>query len=99
MLDQGESGAYSALVVGMGGDTLVGNAAGRASRLAPHAAEELRFVRGLDLNGDGRDELLLGWVSGSEWQYEILAADRLGRWTVQWRGPDHSMPTSGGRRR
>jgi hypothetical protein len=99
MVEQGDAGAYSALVVGAGGDTLVANAVGRATRLPSGAAEELKFVSALDLNGDGRDELLLGWLSGREWQFEILAADRLGRWTVQWRGPDRTMPASGARRR
>lgn len=99
MVEQGDAGGYSALVVGTGGDTLVASAAGRATRLAPGAAEELRLVSALDLNGEGRDELLLGWLSGHEWQFEILAADRLGRWSVQWRGPDRTMPAPGGRRR
>ncbi|HVP58456.1 MAG TPA: hypothetical protein VMU02_10185, partial [bacterium] len=89
----------SVLVVGAGGDTLVGKALGRATALKSGAIEQLQFVSGLDLNGDGRDELLLGWQSGDEWRFEILAADRSGRWTVQWRGPDRTMPASGGRRR
>jgi hypothetical protein len=99
ILDQGGDRAISALVVGAGGDTLVGNAVGRATALKSGSAEELQFVSGLDLDGDGRDELLLGWRSGNEWQFEILSADRLGRWSVQWRGPDRTMPASGGRRR
>jgi hypothetical protein len=99
IVDSGGPRPISVLVVGTGGDTLVRNAAGRATVLKPGSIEELAVVCGLDLNGDGRDELLLGWRSGDVWRFEILAADRLGRWTVQWRGPDRTMPASGGRRR
>ena len=98
-VDSGGARPISVLVVGGGGDTLVRNAVGRATALKSGSTEELQFVRSLDLNRDGRDELLLGWRSGDEWHFEILAADRLGRWTVQWRGPDRTMPASGGRRR
>ncbi|HVO35187.1 MAG TPA: hypothetical protein VMT21_06455 [Gemmatimonadales bacterium] len=99
IVDSGGARPISVLVVGAGGDTLVGKALGRATALKSGAIEQLQFVSGLDLNGDGRDELLLGWQSGDEWRFEILAADRSGRWTVQWRGPDRTMPASGGRRR
>jgi hypothetical protein len=99
IVDSGEARPISVLVVGVGGDTLVRNAVGRATTLKSGSTEELRFVSGLDFNGDGRDELLLGWLSGDEWRFEILAADRFGRWTVQWRGPDRTMPASAGRRR
>lgn len=97
MVEQGKSRPLSALVVGIGGDTLVRSAVGRATALAPGSTEELRFVTVLDLDGDGRDELLLSWQSGSEWQFEILAADRAGRWTRQWRGPDRTLPAAGRR--
>jgi hypothetical protein len=99
IVDSGGARPISVFVVGAGGDTLVGNAVGRATVLKSGTMEELRFVSGLDLNGDGRDELLLGWKSGNEWQFEILSQDRTGRWTVQWRGPDRTMPASGGRGR
>jgi hypothetical protein len=99
MVGEGGPRPISALVVGAGGDTLVRNAVGRARALKSGSVEELRFVRGLDFNGDGRDELLLGWQSGSEWQFEILAADRTGRWAVQWRGPDRTLPAPGSRHR
>lgn len=99
IVDSGGARPISVLVVGAGGGTLVRSAFGRATVLKSGAMEELQLVSGLDLNGDGRDELLLGWLSDDEWRFEILAADRMGRWTVQWRGPDRTMPASGGPRR
>ncbi len=99
LLDQGRARPISALVVGLGGDTLVRNASGRATVLAPGSTEELRYVWALDFDGDGRNELLLAWQGGSEWRFEILAADRAGRWTQQWRGPDRSPPSASRRAR
>jgi hypothetical protein len=97
LLDQGKGRVISVLVVGTGGDTLVANAVGRGTASERGSADELRFVRGLDVNGDGRDELLLGWQGGSKWQFEILAADSTGRWAVQWAGPDRTLPPTSGR--
>lgn len=96
--DLGGAGALSGVVVGIAADTLLRAATGRARRLAPGINEELRSVSAFDLNGDGRDEVLCGWVSGGDWQFEILSPDRLGRFSQQWRGPDRSPPPARPRR-
>jgi hypothetical protein len=85
-------GSFSGLVVGVAADTLMRSATGRATRLAAGRSEELRYVGSYDFNADGRDELLLGWVSGDSWTFEVLSPDRLGRYSQHWRGPDRSAP-------
>jgi hypothetical protein len=90
--DLGAGGSLSALVVGVAAGAGFRNVVGRAQRLPPGATEELQFVSGFDLSGDGRDELLLGWLRGEEWWFEILSPDRLGRFAQHWRGPDRSLP-------
>jgi hypothetical protein len=92
--DLGAGGALSALVIGVAAGTVFRSVVGRTARLAPGATEELQFVSGFDLNGDDRDELLLGWLRGEEWWFEILSPDRLGRFTQHWRGPDRSLPVA-----
>lgn len=92
-LDLGAAGSLSGLVVGIAADTLLRSAVGRAARRASGSPDELRLVSAMDFNGDGRDELLLGWLSGGDWTWEILSPDRLGRYKVHFRGPDRSMPT------
>lgn len=95
-LDLGRTGALSGLVVGIAADTVLRSAVGRAIRRPPGSSEELRLVSAMDLNGDGRDELLLGWVNGADWTFEILSPDRLGRYTLHFRGPDRSAPPAPG---
>lgn len=91
-LSLGASGSFSGLVVGIASDTLLRAATGRASRLAAGVSEELRYVGSFDFNADGRDELLLGWVSGENWTFEVLSPDRLGRYSQHWKGPDRTIP-------
>jgi len=97
-LDLGATGSVSGLVVGIAADTLLRSTVGRATRRPPGSTEELRLVTAMDLNGDGRDELLLGWVSAGDWTFEVLSPDRLGRYKLHFRGPDRSMPAMGARR-
>lgn len=93
-LDLGGAGTYGGLVLGVASDTLLLAASGRATRLAAGASQDLQLVSALDLNGDGTLDLLLGWLAGAEWRFEILTADRLGRWSVHWSGPDRTPPTT-----
>jgi hypothetical protein len=88
----GTAGSYSGLVVGIVSDTLLRAGTGRAIRLPAGQSEELRYVGSFDFNGDGRDELFLGWLSGQIWSFEVLSPDRLGRYSQHWRGPDRSIP-------
>lgn len=97
-LDLGGAGTYSGLVLGVASDTLLRTASGRATRLVAGASQDLQLVSALDLNGDGTLDLLLGWLAGAEWRFEILAADRLGRWSVHWSGPDRTPPATAGPR-
>ena len=97
-LDLGGAGAYSGLVLGVAVDTLLQSASGRATRLAARASQDLQLVSAQDLNGDGTLELLLGWLTGAEWRFEVLATDGLGRWSVHWSGPDRTPPAAAGRR-
>lgn len=92
LLDLGAGNSLSGLVVGTAADTILRAATGRATRLSAGRAEELRAVNAFDLNGDTRDELLLAWKNGDDWQFELLTADRLGRFSQLWRGPDLSLP-------
>ncbi|MEK6611094.1 MAG: hypothetical protein AABZ35_09245 [Gemmatimonadota bacterium] len=93
-LDLGGGGSFSGLVVGVAADTVLRAASGRAKRLTAGRSEELRSVNAFDLNGDLRDELLLAWKSGDDWQFELLAPDRLSRFSQLWRGPDLSLPAA-----
>jgi hypothetical protein len=98
-LDLGGAGAYSGLVLGVAADTLLQSASGRATRLTSRASQDLQLVSAQDLNGDGALELLLGWLTGgTEWRFEILAIDGLGRWSEQWSGPDRTLPAAAGQR-
>ena len=97
-LDLGGAGTYSGLVLGVASDTLLLAASGRATRLVAGASQDLQLVSALDLNGDGTLDLLLGWLAGAEWRFEILTADRLGRWSVHWSGPDRTPPATAGPR-
>lgn len=100
VLDLGTAGSVSGFVVGIAADTMLRSTVGRATRRPPGSSEELRLVTAMDLNGDGRDELLLGWTSGGDWTFDILSPDRLGRYAQHFRGPDRSIPAApGGRRR
>lgn len=91
-LDLGSGGSFSGLVVGISADTLLRAASGRAVRLTAGRTEELRSVSAIDMNGDTRDELLLAWKAADDWNFEILGANRLGRFAQLWRGPDRSPP-------
>jgi len=93
-LDLGGGGSFSGLVVGLAADTMLRAAAGRAIRLGAGQTEELRSVSAFDVNGDTRDELLLAWKRGDDWQFELLGADRLSRFSQLWHGPDRSVPTA-----
>jgi len=97
-LDLGGRGAYCGLVLGVATDTLFQSASGRVTRLVSRAPQDLQLVSAQDLNGDGTLELLLGWLTGAEWRFEILATDGQGRWTVHWSGPDRTPPAATGRR-
>lgn len=97
-LDQGAAGRYVGLVVGLASDTLVRMPVGRVERVATGPVPELQFVTALDLNSDDAVELLLGWLAGTEWRFEVLSADRLGRWRSHWSGPDRTLPATPGRR-
>ncbi len=97
-LDLGPRGSFSGLVVGISADTLLRAANGRAIRLPPGRTEELRSVNAIDMNGDTRDELLLAWKAGDDWQFEILGSDRLSHYAQLWRGPDRSAPPAGAAR-
>jgi hypothetical protein len=96
-LDLGRAGAYSGLVLGVAADTLLQAASGRATRLASRESQDLQLVSAQDLNGDGTLELLLGWLTGAEWRFEILAINGMGRWSVHWSGPDRTPPAAAGR--
>lgn len=99
LVDLGGAGTYGGLVIGVAGDTLLRSPSGRAGRSPAGATRELQLVSALDLNEDGALELLLGWLAGTEWNFEVLRADRLGRWSVHWSGPDRTPPAAGPRGR
>jgi len=97
-LNQGPARTYAGLIVGTAGDTLVRSPVGRVERVATGPVPELRMVTALDLNSDDAVELLLGWLTGTEWRFEVLSADRLGRWRSHWTGPDRTLPPIPSRR-